>query len=397
MKRRILVLAFLFVFFACCGCSGPGVQKIWGSVRRAQIAPVSFGKAMFVDQEVFGLAAADGTPFWTSTVKGAKRVFCRAIGDYLFVFGDSRIIERVGADGKTAWRFEAPQGSGVWLLSSSKKVCVLAYDSDTDYDLNPIQLIGLSAADGQESWRLDDRDYQACLMVPDSNFFTDIFVAPFSRGETVWFDGISSADGSQVWRTSWGIQRPGHPLVLAQDETRFWAWKAEGGGVRVAVFSRTDGHEIGSSVGPSGLLADASFVGENVFIAFKDAKYRINALGKYEKFGMEYFPVCQVPDHKSLAVCISDDCSSFVVMDIESGKVFNGFKINACYSAFPGHSFGEFYLVPEVSPYDHQTFRCQFIGDREIATTKIPSDLKGLGKNRSLKDLFLDLMKARLP
>ncbi|HPL90165.1 MAG TPA: hypothetical protein PLX04_07940, partial [Caldisericia bacterium] len=102
MRRQTLTLVFLFIFFACCGCSVPGVQKIWGSVRRAQVAPVSFGKTMFVDQEIFGLVGADGTPVWTSTIKGAKRVFCRAIGDYLFAFGDSRIIEKVSIDGKSA-------------------------------------------------------------------------------------------------------------------------------------------------------------------------------------------------------------------------------------------------------------------------------------------------------
>ncbi len=385
LKRLALIAALVPLVF--CACGQPGLIRMWASVRRAQVAPFTEGRCFFVDQDVYGLLSPDGAIVWQHEVEGANRVSVQRIGDAMFALGDNHQISRFSEDGATIWTFKAPTGSSCWLLASNGDTLAIALDTDSTYPLNPIFLVGLSLETGEEKWTLRDRDYQRALGMPEASFEANTLVVPFSKGDSVWLDGISVQNGSFAWRAFWGNPRPGHPMVLAQNPEKIWIWRAKGDGVEAAVLNRATGKITGMTSGPATPLVDTTFTGNAVYAAFKDSRYVIDGNGVYKKFDSTWLPLCSLPGYRSKVVAISKDCQKIGILDLTDLTVADSFDITVCYTAKSGLSPGEFYLVPEVAPYDHASFRYIYDGGKMGELKALPDTLRRLGRDKTLFDL----------
>lgn len=392
MKRLAVILAFVTVFG---GCANVGLEKRWGSVRRSQIVPVPSGKCLYAEQDVYGLLAANGEVLWSKEVANARRVSLKKFGDTYYVLGDNTQLERINLFGNTIWKYNAPSGSSIFPVASSKSLIVAAFDQDSTYPLNGIELVAFSVADGTEAWRLSDRDYQQMLLLPPQDFFSEIIIAPYIRGTTAWIDGIRAKDGTQLWRSLQSIPRSGHPFILAQTEEKIWLWQAKDEGVEAFVLNRQNGALVGKSSGASYSMADYAFVRNQVFVFFRDRTYRIDEKGKYSEFKSEWMPISSVPGVPDKFVVLQRDCEKFGIMDEKTMKVEEGFKLPVCYYGIPGLSPGEFYLVPEVDPFDHQAFKMTYFTAKEVQAGKSLDALENLGKNKSLFDVLDSVRKIR--
>lgn len=395
MKRNIFVAFMAFLCVALAGCANVGFEKRWGSVRRSQIIPVPSGKCLYAEQDVFGLLASNGAVLWSKEVAGARRVSLKKFGDTYYVLGDNTQLERINLEGDTIWKYNAPSGTSVFPVASSKSLLVVAFDQDSSYPLNSIELVAFSVADGTEAWRLSDRDYQQMLLLPPQDFFSEIIIAPYMRGTTAWIDGIKTKDGTQLWRSLHSIPRSGHPFILAQTDDKIWLWQAKEDGVETFVVGRQNGAVAGKSEGASYSMADYTFVRNQVFVFFKDRTYRIDDKGKYSEFKSDWMPIASVPGVADRFVVLQRGCEKFGVMNTLTMKVEEGFKLPVCYYAISGLSPGEFYLVPEVAPFDHQAFKMTYLTNKEIQTGKSFEALKSLGKDKSLFDVLDNAKKIR--
>lgn len=391
--RRVVVVLLLAFFFA--GCSKAGLYKIWGSVRRSQVVPVLSGKCLYAEQDMFGLLASNGEVIWSKEISGARRVSLKKIGNSYYVLGDNTQLERINLSGNTIWKYNAPSGTSIFPLASSQTLLIAGFDQDSSYPLNSIELVALSTADGSEAWRLSDRDYQQMLLLPPQDFFSDIIVAPYIRGTTAWIDGISAKDGKQVWRSLHSIPRSGHPFILAQTEDKIWLWQSKDEGIETFVLNRQDGSILGKSSGVSYSMADYAFVRDQIFVFYRDKTFRIDGKGQYLEFKSDWMPISSIPGVAGKYVALERDCVRFGIMDAASMKVEEGFKLQVCYYAIPGISPGEFYLVPEVAPFDHQAYKMKYFTGKEGQADKALDALESLGKDKTLFDVLDNIRKIR--
>jgi hypothetical protein len=270
-------------------------------------------------------------------------------------------------------------------------VLAIALDSDSTYPLNPIFLVGLSLDTGEEKWILQDRDYQRALGLPDAGFEASILVVPFSKGDSVWFDGISIQNGLFAWRVFWGNAKPGHPMVLAQNSEKLWIWQAKGDSVETAVLNRATGKITGKTKGPAGVLLNTTFTGDAVYGAFKDYRWVIDTNGVYKKFDSTWLPLCTIPGYITKTVAISKDCQEIGILDLVDLKVTNTFKVSVCYAGKPGLLPGEFYLIPKVDPYDHASYRYVYDGGKSDELNGLLKALRRLGNDKTLFDVQMQI------
>lgn len=393
--RRVLSIFLVCFALTATSCASIGLEKHWGAVRRSYIEPALSGKCLYAEQDIYGLLAPNGEVVWSKEIKDSRRVTLKRFDNFYYVIGDSNHIIRVDLKGNAIWEYKAPSGTSIYPLASSSEFLIAAFDQDASYPLNNIDLLAFKTNDGSEAWRLSDRDYQPLLMLPAQDFLSEVILAPYSRGTTVWVDGLSVVDGKQLWRSIQSLPRSGHPLVLAQTESKIWLWQAKNDGVEACVIRRSDGLTIGKSFGPSFSMADYSFVRDQVFIFFKDKTFKIDSLGKYSEFKSDWMPISGIPSVLGKYVAIERNCERFGIMDAVTLKVDEGFKLQVCYYGVPGLSPGEFYLVPEVAPYDHQTFKLTYLSEKEAQSSDALDSFKRLGKDKSLFDLADKLRKLK--
>lgn len=391
--RRLLVILALTVILA--GCAKTGLEKIWGSVRRTQIVPVPSGKCLYAEQDIYGLLAPNGEVIWSKEIASARRVSLKKFGNTYYALGDNTSLERINLSGDALWKYNAPSGTSIFPLASSQTLLIAGFDQDSSYPLNSIELVAFSIADGSEAWRLSDRDYQQMLLLPPQDFFSDIIVAPYIRGTTAWVDGINAKDGRQVWRSLHSIPRSGYPFILAQTEDKIWLWQSKNEGVETFVLNRQDGSILDKSSGASYSMADYAFVRDQIFVFYRDKTFRIDDKGQYLEFKSDWMPISSIPGVTGKYVALERDCERFGIMDAVTLKVEEGFKLQVCYYAIPGISPGEFYLVPEVAPFDHQAYKMKYLTGKEIQADKALDALENLGKDKTLFDVLDSVRKIR--
>jgi len=383
----------LVIVLLLCSCIA-GPNFMWGSLRRAQIVPVSPGISLFSDQDIYGMINPSGKTIWEKEIEGAKRVRCKIFGDSFLALGDTRLIIRFDNSGKDIWKYIVTDEAGVWPIQKFSDILVLAYDSDTKQISNPIILIGISVKTGEEIWRLEDQNYSGILILPDFHFESNVLVVPTILGDSVWFDGLRISDRVYIWRAFWGLPKPGQPIILSQDEERLWILRANDKDVETAVLMREDGKIIGKTKSRFDQIIQVSNISENVYIRFKYSIKSLNKKGILEDFDKSYFPVCQIPGDNNNVVVTNEDCGLFK-LNMKTKKSERIYSSQSCYRAIAGKMRGEIYLTPTEASYDYKSFRYTLLTPQEAAITEIPSVLRDLGVSKSFYDLYYLIEKIK--
>ncbi|MCK5743286.1 MAG: hypothetical protein KAH30_00950 [Caldisericia bacterium] len=358
MKKSITLVIILLCVLSLVSCDSTPLM-VWKHKNRTQLVPIAWGYTLFSDQDIYGLMDGFGDVVWETEIDGARRAKWTCIDDTYFIEGDTHLILRVNIeDGELIWGWRAPSGTSVWIVGKYRDNLLLAYDQYSDYDKNPITILTLSVADSKTNWKIVDINYSGILNMPPPKFESDTLIIPTVSGDSIWIDGVSAVDGNHLWRVPWNFPPPGQPIVIAENKDYFWCWRMTGDTYQVSTVNKATGKVVGTAQTPTKKIIQIAHIGEKVFVRFDSEVGYFDNIVSYQKLDTDWMPVCEVFGIPEKLVAIGADCHSIGIMNTTDWTIGETFKtVSLCYSGVTGSMPGEFFLIPDYTPYDNASYR----------------------------------------
>ncbi|HOO97707.1 MAG TPA: hypothetical protein PKV16_08880 [Caldisericia bacterium] len=393
-KTRLSTTLLLIGVFFLTSCEGES-ELVWKKKNISQILPVGSGYSLFCDQNTFGLLDSVGNMKWSREVEGIKQVRLRKIDNKYVLTGDTRLFRIIDLEGETQWEWIAPTGSSAWIVGSLGTNLIVAVDSDTNYDKNPIYIQAVDIITSIIAWRNDDVDYSGVLKNPSQDFSSPVVNVPTTVGTTAWIDGIDATDGNHLWRVYWDLPPPGQPIVLAANTEFFWAWRVTGDTYQVSTIDSKTGKVIGTAQSPKQNLVRHNRVGNRVYVEFEDEIGYFDSKVTYQKLHSTWFPLCGLPGSKDRLIAVSWDCQSIATLDVKTLDTQEIAKTSICYNATSGKLPGEVFLTPAFQPYDYNTMRIMVETETSTDLAEAYEHLMNVGRDgRGLKEVELKLKEV---